>query len=264
MAWTTTPTSNRKSISSNSQAAENSGFFYAIIRVMIHRTEGYALLDGSGLEVGAFNEPAALPDRCSIRYFDALDADEAAKRFPELDPSGLVPVDIIGDIDKRDLRSAGEASFDFAVANHVIEHVACPIAMIEDLFFILKEGGHLVISAPDKRFTFDKERSLTPFDHLEREYREGVDEVDDEHYMDFLRHVAKHVFEEPGRDIAGDLAWVRARREHAHVWDSDSFLDFLDQCKRVLGIRFDLDYLCKGDANNIECFAVLKKRATDA
>lgn len=226
---------------------------------MKHRDEGYALLQGKGLEVGAFNEPAALPDSCSVRYFDALDPQEAAKRFPELDPSGFVPVDFIGDIDRRDLRQAGEAAYDFAIANHVIEHVACPIAMIEDLFYLLSAGGRLAISAPDKRYTFDKERDLTSFAHLEREYREGVTEVDDAHYMDFLQHVAKHVFEEPGRDIAGDIAWVRSRREHAHVWDSDSFLDFLEQCKRTLGIHFEVDYLNKGDANGIECFAVLTK-----
>ena len=109
---------------------------------MKHRKEGYALLRGKGLEIGAFHEPACLPENCSVSYFDALDREQAAKRFPEIDSTRLVNIDIIGDIDQRDLKkSVPGNSLDFVIANHVIEHVASPIAMIEDVTAILKEGG---------------------------------------------------------------------------------------------------------------------------
>ena len=91
-------------------------------------------MSGSGFEIGALHEPAMLPSQCNVSYFDALSREEAEKRFPELDKERLVTVDRVGDIDKRELRNLGEAAQDFLVANHVIEHVACPIAMIEDLF----------------------------------------------------------------------------------------------------------------------------------
>ena len=227
---------------------------------MKHRQEGYALLHGKGLEIGAFHEPACLPENCSVSYFDALDREQAAKRFPEIDSSRLVNVDIIGDIDQRDLKkSVPSNSLDFVIANHVIEHVACPIAMIEDVTTILKEGGRFVISAPDKRFTFDRERPLTTFSHLESEYLQGIDQVDDEHYLEFLKHVAKHVFEEPDRDINGDIAFARSRREHAHVWDSDTFRDFLERCQSTLEVAYSTIYESAGDENGIEYFAVLRK-----
>ncbi len=229
---------------------------------MKHRDEGYALLSGQGLEIGALHEPAPLPDACAVRYFDALSIDEAAERFPELDRNTLVDVDFVGNIDQRELRTLGEHSQDFVIANHVIEHVACPIAMIEDMFYILRPGGRIAIAAPDKRFTFDRERAITTFEHLKSEYEAGVQEVDDEHYLDFLRHVGKHVFEEPGRDIKADIAFVRSRREHAHVWDSDAFRDFLVRCKSVLGIDFEIEYQSSGDENSIEYFAILKSEAT--
>lgn len=226
---------------------------------MNHRDEGYALLGGKGIEIGAFNEPAQLPSDCQVSYFDAMDAKTAAARFPEIPGDELVSVDIIGDIDKRDLGKLPAQSQDFLIANHVIEHVACPIAMIEDLFSALRSGGKIAIAAPDKRFTFDKDRPLTSFEHLESEYRDGVDEVDDAHYLDFLRHVGKHVFEEPGRDIKGDIAFVRSRREHAHVWDSQTFLDFLLRCKETLNIEFNIEFQSTGDENGIEFFAILRK-----
>ncbi len=227
-----------------------------------HREVGYALLSGSGFEIGALHEPATLPSQCNVSYFDALSREEAEERFPELDKERLVRVDRVGDIDKRELRSLGEAAQDFLVANHVIEHVACPIAMIEDLFFILRPGGRLAISAPDKRFTFDKERAITSFEHLQNEYREGVDTVDDSHYLDFLKHVGKHVFNDPGRDIEADIAFVRSRREHAHVWDSAAFENFLTRCQDELGIRFEIEYHSAGDENSIEYFCILKKQGS--
>ncbi len=226
---------------------------------MKHREEGYALLSGKGIEIGAFGEPAKLPSSCQVTYFDAIDPKSASERFPEIKTSELVPVDILGDVDKRDLRKLTPFSQDFVIANHVIEHVACPIAMIEDMFYILRPGGWIAIAAPDKRFTFDKDRPLTSYEHLETEYENGVDEVDDEHYLDFLQHAAKHVFEEPERDIKGDIAFARSRREHAHVWDSCTFLEFLMACRETLRIDFQIELQSSGEENGIEFFAILKK-----
>ena len=226
---------------------------------MKHRQKGYNLLSGKGIEIGAFGEPAKLPNSCQVSYFDVIDSKTASARFPEIQSSKLVSVHILGDVDKRDLRKLTVNSQDFVIANHVIEHVACPIAMVEDMFYVLRTGGWVAIAAPDKRYTFDKKRPLTSYEHLETEYINGVDEVDDEHYLEFLQHVGKHVFQEPGRDIKGDIAFARSRREHAHVWDSHTFLEFLMACKKTSGIEFKIEYQSTGEENGIEFFAILRK-----
>tara|TARA_B100000963_G_C22499060_1_gene612877 strand:+ start:245 stop:928 length:684 start_codon:yes stop_codon:yes gene_type:complete len=224
-----------------------------------HRQKGYNLLSGKGIEIGAFGEPAKLPNSCQVSYFDVIDPKTASARFPEIQSSKLVSVHILGDVDKRDLRKLTVNSQDFVIANHVIEHVACPIAMVEDMFYVLRTGGWIAIAAPDKRYTFDKKRPLTSYEHLETEYINGVDEVDDEHYLEFLQHVGKHVFQEPGRDIKGDIAFARSRREHAHVWDSHTFLEFLMACKKTSGIEFKIEFQSTGEENGIEFFAILRK-----
>ncbi|HAT60179.1 MAG TPA: hypothetical protein DCS60_05335 [Opitutae bacterium] len=226
---------------------------------MKHRQKGYNLLSGKGIEIGAFGEPAKLPNSCQVSYFDVIDPKTASARFPEIQSSKLVSVHILGDVDKRDLRKLTVNSQDFVIANHVIEHVACPIAMVEDMFYVLRTGGWIAIAAPDKRYTFDKKRPLTSYEHLETEYINGVDEVDDEHYLEFLQHVGKHVFQEPGRDIKGDIAFARSRREHAHVWDSHTFLEFLMACKKTSGIEFKIEFQSTGEENGIEFFAILRK-----
>jgi SAM-dependent methyltransferase len=216
-------------------------------------------LSGEGLEIGALAEPASVPDGCSMTYFDAIDADKARDYFPEIDHARLVPVDLVGDIDKRDLRKAGEQRFDFVIALHVIEHVANPVAMLEDIHTISRPGGLAVIAAPDMRFTYDHERGLTPFEHLWAEYTEGVDEVSDEHYLDFLRHVGKHVFEDPDRQIEHDLAHCRRRREHAHVWTSETFESFVRTVIDRLGLDWRIVACHPAEADSHEILMALKR-----
>jgi hypothetical protein len=37
---------------------------------LIHRKNGYGLLSGHGLEMGAFHQPAAIPWHCTVEYLD--------------------------------------------------------------------------------------------------------------------------------------------------------------------------------------------------
>ena len=226
---------------------------------MIHRDQAYSTLSGSGIVIGAFMEAATLPPFCEVSYFDVLSKEEATKFFPEIDSNQLVNVDIIGNLDKRDLRKLGQASQDFVIANHVIEHLANPIAFVEDLLFVSKIGGRICLSAPDKEFTFDRTRPLTTFEHLRDEYQEGIEEVSDDHYLEFLRHAGPHVFEEPGRNIDHDIAHCRNRREHAHVWNSDSFLGFLEDCRQLLPQDFSIIKTSKGNETKVECFVLMER-----
>lgn len=216
-------------------------------------------LTGHGLEIGALNEPSSVRADCSMTYFDAIDVETAKGFFPEIDHSRLVPVDLVGDIDKRDLRQAGEQKFDFIIAHHVIEHVANPVAMLEDIHFICRPGGVAVIAAPDMRYTYDRERGLTSFEHLWVEYTQGVDEVSDEHYLDFLRHVGKHVFEDPNRQIEHDIAHCRRRREHAHVWTSETFESFVREVIERLGLDWRIVTCHPAESDSHEVLIVLKR-----
>lgn len=228
---------------------------------MKHRNAAYALLSGTGLEIGALHEPARLPSDCSVTYFDAMDRETAMNLFPEIEPNRLVRVDLVGDIDRRALRNCGEGAYDFVIANHVIEHVANPVVMLADLHFICRTGGLAVIAAPDKRFTYDRERPLTSFDHLWSEYLEGVETVSDEHYLDFLRHVGKHVFEDPDRRIADDIAHCRRRREHAHVWNSETFGVFVRESIRRLELDWTIRVCHPAEEDSHEILMVLRREA---
>ena len=224
-----------------------------------HRTAGYAVLSGEGLEIGAFNEPAPLPNVERILYFDALDATTARKRFPEIDPARFVEVDVIGDLDQGDLAQFPRDSQDFVVCNHVIEHVANPALLVEDLFRIVRPGGHVVLTVPDKRYTFDHERPLTPLVHLWADYEAKVTMNDDPHYREFIEHVTPHVLAESPENQARHVELCRERREHAHVWDSDHFRRFVDECLTRFSIAAAPAYESVGRDNRLEYFSVWRK-----
>lgn len=200
---------------------------------MNHRTIGYSFLSGSGIEIGALHNPAKLPTHCKVCYCDAMSADDARRSFPELKDLPLVHVDYLVNLDADGLKIFDAASLDFIILNHVIEHVANPVHVLIECFRVLRDGGKLVLSAPDMRYTFDKNRKLTSIEHLWDEYEKGISEVSDEHYIDFLQAVHPEAFESE-ENLQTGLKIVRDRREHAHVWTSTSFQEFLtDLLKRT-------------------------------
>jgi SAM-dependent methyltransferase len=224
-----------------------------------HRQEGYNLLMGHGLEIGALHQPATIPAHCKIEYCDAQSKEDSLRQFPELKNHDLVEVNYICDLDKKGLSLFGAERFDFIVINHVLEHVANPIKVVEEIFRVTKIGGHVVLSIPDKDFTFDKERDLTSFEHLQTEYENHVTEVTDEHYLDFLKGVHPDVVKNCGDQLQVHINHVRQKREHAHVWDSQSFSDFMLKTFERLRLKATRVFVSVGKDNQSEYFSVWKK-----
>ncbi|MDM8564353.1 class I SAM-dependent methyltransferase [Candidatus Halobeggiatoa sp. HSG11] len=223
-----------------------------------HRQNGYSFLNGNGLEIGACHQPATIPDNCTIEYCDANSKEETVKLFPELDINTLVEVEHICDLDKDGLSIFPTEYFDFVILNHVIEHVANPIKVVEELFRVVKNDGYVVISAPDKDFTFDKERALTPFAHLREEYENNVNFVTDEHYIDFLKAVHPNAYKQGPDKLSKHINTVKKRREHAHVWDSKTFDEFMLNTLELLNLQATCVLVNFGNDNKFEYFSVWK------
>jgi len=226
-----------------------------------HRRVAYRQLAGQGLEIGALHEPAPLPEAASARYFDAISEREAAVLFPEIDPTRFVHVDFVGNLDDGGLAQFADGQFDFVIINHVLEHLSNPVAALRDVFRIVRPGGHAVIAIPDMRFTFDRHRPLTAFEHLWDDFTRGTRSSSDEHYVEFLRSAAPHVFQEPPENLAHHVRRARERREHAHVWTSASFAEFLGLAFARLGISATRLFESGGDENRIEYFSCWRRDA---
>ncbi len=194
-------------------------------------------LTGHGIEIGALHERATTPTHCKVDYCDAITKEEAIRLFPEIDHSKLLDPDIISDIDMGGLSKIESEKYDFVIFSHVIEHVANPIQALQDLMRILKAGGLFYLACPDKDYTYDKKRNITSWDHLKAEFETNTNFITDEHYLDFLRGVHPEVFTATAEALQQALESVRRRREHAHVWDSKAFDEFLKNALNMLNVK---------------------------
>ncbi|MEK7989557.1 MAG: glycosyltransferase, partial [Thiotrichaceae bacterium] len=226
-----------------------------------HRAGAYQLLSGLGLEIGALHEPAEVPEHCKMEYCDANSRADLMAMFPELHGQEIIDPQHLCNVDAQGLAIFKDNTYDFVVFNHVIEHIANPINMVGELFRVVKVGGLVVLSAPDKDFTYDNPRPLTSFEHLLEEYEQGVTEITDEHYIDFLRHVAPDWYQAPAEEFQHHLARVKLRREHAHVWTSATFEDFLQCCFELFNMQPKCVYKNTSSTNGFEYFTIWEKTA---
>jgi SAM-dependent methyltransferase len=187
-------------------------------------------LAGRGLEFGALHLPLAVDEsRCAMAYADRLTKEQALDLFPELSPAfvdQIVEPRFIVDVALSDLTELEEERFDFFVANDVIEHLPNPIRFLENIANIMKPGALLFLSVPDRDYSFDVLRDLTPLEHFWDEHQRGVVEVDDDHLREFILSTDQPL---PENVDARQRVFEshRERSIHVHVWDERSFNAFL-------------------------------------
>ena len=142
---------------------------------------------GEVLELGPGQITFPTPGASSVTLVDKLPSDLHKKLFPELgNDVYIVEPDFLVDFDKEGLPFAKDNSFDYVIASHLLEHLAQPFRMLDEIYRVLRVGGKAVIFLPDRRRTFDKKRQVESFDHFSDEYVRNNPEVADIDLFDFL------------------------------------------------------------------------------
>jgi len=212
-------------------------------------------LEGNGIEIGALHAPLWTSPRAAVKYVDRLDVAGLRAQYPELGSYDLAPVHIIDDGER--LSTIPDASLDFIIANHMLEHCENPLGSMRNHVRKVKTGSLLYYAVPDKRFTFDQDRPITTFDHLVRDDAEGTEWSRTGHYDEWTRLVDKKTTPEEIRDRMHALMSV-SYRIHFHVWDDVAFKKILAEASRYLGHPFEVAHL---EQNDSEIIAVLRKRS---
>ena len=115
--------------------------------------------NGKGAEIGPLNVPVTSKRKCRVLYVDHLDTNGLRRKYETV--RGIVEVDrpIVND-SLRDTLLA-DAPLDYVVGSQVFEHVANPIRWLQEVATVLRTGGRLAISLPDRRKSFDFFREET-------------------------------------------------------------------------------------------------------
>jgi SAM-dependent methyltransferase len=216
-------------------------------------------LRGEGIEIGALNNPLAVDGRrARVRYVDMLDREGLLAKNPELSPAEREKVkapDIVAEAE--DLGVIPDASVDFVIASHILEHLPNPIRAIREFHRVLRAGGLLYLAIPDKRQSFDRERRVTPLSHVLDDYAAGATAATStEHYQEWLDLVER----KKDKPVAVGLDDIRGYRIHFHVWEADSLVEIMNHLGEHQGVAFRLldYYYCRDD---MDVVFVLRKAA---
>lgn len=204
---------------------------------------------GSGLEIGAFASPVLVPIGVSVKYVDRV-ASSHWRDHPDYMKAKLVEPDILDD--GALLAKVPDEAVDFVMCFHMLEHVPNPFEAVKNWIRVLKRGGVLIVSVPDKRFTFDKHRCVTDVEHFVRDFEEGPAWSSEAHYRD----VAINVEKLSGEDV--DLFVNKAPPAiHFHVWDFSTFFNFWQRANVYFNQPLEiLQVLNNGD----EVIAVMRRK----
>lgn len=230
-------------------------FVRDVVRDLDRETVARIYLKGSGLEIGALHEPLRVPPSVNVRYVDRLSTPDLRRHYPELNDLDLVDVHII-DHGER-LATVADASQDFVIANQVVEHFENPLLALQNMLRVLKPGGILYLSLPDKRFSFDVDRPVTTVEHVLRDFAEGPAWSRTKHFEEWARYKEKVAPE--GLQARVEELLRTDYSIHFHVWTQ---LDMLDLIKTAHGLfgNFELELFLKTDYE-VEHLIILRKTA---
>lgn len=199
-------------------------------------------LNGSGVELGPGHHPMPIPyPGVSVRYVDRWQPEENLALFTNIEAGATFPKpDIVANLDVDRLSALDDASQDFVIASHLLEHLADPLTQLSEIYRVLKPGAVVLVYLPDRRHTFDRRRAATPLAHLIADHRDRVTVVSDEHIEDYLR-----------KTDVWDPNWTpdqereqfelnRQRSIHVHCWSEDEFLPVLVHTIVEMGMQWEL------------------------
>lgn len=144
---------------------------------------------GRGIEIGPLDNPLVSRVESKILYADHADQKTLQLKYQNnsrVDPKKIPAIDLVLSEQVNLQTCVNPESIDYIVASHVIEHVPNLVAFLKQTNSVLRDGGHLCLAVPDKRYTFDVFRRITfPDDVFDAEFqdrtRPSLDQVVDHH-----------------------------------------------------------------------------------
>lgn len=153
----------------------------------------WLMCTGNGLEVGARNNPYPFINS-DIKYADIGDdlvIRDIARAYG-IDFKGGIYVDFILKEPQYGFDEISDNTFDFCFSDNVLEHTPNPIFALSEQFRIVKSGGIIYCIIPNKKYTFDRNRDVTPLQRFVEKFSHHVFEHTIEEAMDEILYRENH------------------------------------------------------------------------
>jgi predicted SAM-dependent methyltransferase len=143
----------------------------------------------------------------------------------------LAEIDIVDD--GETLKTIKVNTLNFIIANHFLEHCQDPIGTILRMYDLLKKEGIIFLALPDKRFTFDERRPITPYKYLRKlhenkKYRESVRKS---RYEEAVRLIIGLTDEKAIKDKTKELMDMDYSI-HYQVWEQKDMIDLFENIEQ--------------------------------
>jgi ubiquinone/menaquinone biosynthesis C-methylase UbiE len=195
-----------------------------------------------GLEVGGpselFNFKSAFPIYLFAKMIDGVNFSNHTLWEGEIKQGNLYSYyknkkgfQFIGEA--SELNNVNDASYDFVLSCHSLEHVANPIKALKDWHRVIKQHGRLVLVLPNKEFTFDHNRPITSLEHLIEDFNNNTTESDTTHFEEViaLHDFTYDAFVKSKEDlIKRTAANIENRAVHHHVFNLELIKAMLGYC----------------------------------
>jgi SAM-dependent methyltransferase len=186
----------------------------------------------TGLEVGGpsrvFSAGNILPVYRHVQHLDNVNFSSQTAWEDGLRDGGDFRFDPAKPPGRQFLREAtalsglADASYDFVLSSHCLEHCANPLAALREWRRVTRDGGHLLLILPNPRHIFDHHRPITTLAHLRDDFLRQTGEDDLTHLPEIL---AQHdlaldpLAGSPEQFRARSLLNAQNRCLHHHVFD---------------------------------------------
>lgn len=138
----------------------------------------------------------------------------------------------VGDLNDISSNQEIAGKYDVIISSHVIEHSANALGAIKNMLGALKPGGIIFAVVPHYKFTFDRKRPLTTFEHIKNDYQIDMGEEDQTHIQEQLE---LHDWSMGGMENFEEHALnnLVTRVVHHHTFDKE----LLEKCFSELGVE---------------------------
>lgn len=225
------------------------------------------------LEIGPYNCPFIAKGEYDVYYADIATTEELFNGGYGNGVENLTHIDY--PVKGTYKEAVCDKKFAAVFSSHVFEHIPNPIKHLQELAEILEDDGRVVMCVPDKRFTFDYFREVTPLRDLYDVYLNGGNVLgrlvfDCSFLYDYSHKYDDFMLDEvPFDNIANDKSRQRGfpgnpSKTHAHFWvfTDVSYLVLIRDLLRLNLLPFTLEDFYPTEFGRNEFHAVLRKDST--
>jgi len=213
----------------------------------------YFFCKGSGLEVGARNNPYPFGRACKISYADIGNENQiesilysGLRLGSKLGSSKFAKVDHFLAGPRYGFDLIEDEFFDFVYSDNVLEHTPNPIFALVEQLRVTKVGGYVYAVIPNKCFTFDRARAATSAEFLIEKYQKNIFHYSVEEALDVILNTEdfpiEHMNGASPLDFARKMILDGDGSYHFHVFDINNTLKVLD-------------YVCRETSSNLSYFS---------